>query len=151
MRIPVFLFALASSAAVALPPPVLAHGAIGLVNPPRHRAAPPHPHRAAPPHLHRAPPNSSHPPHAFGQGMPAAPRFQPQSPFMPPVPSHVPNTPYGRSTSPSIIYSEPSLRDRRLFEEELRLRQWHERRLRRQFDRDRWHDDRRDQRHRDRH
>ena len=118
-----------------------AHGAIGLVNPP------PGWHQRPPPAIHQRPL-----PHYPGVTEPAVPRYQPQSPFMPPQPPQGYPAPgpygwHGNPQPPSIIYSEPSLRDRRLFEEELRLRQWHERELRRQHgtaDRNRWHDHRRD-------
>lgn len=105
------------SAAVLTQPPGQHRGPGGQGGPPQQRFAPP-PHMFAPPlPLYQAPPSFAMPATPPWSWQPGTPGWQ-TSPMRPPM----------------IIESEPSLRERRLFEEELRLRQWHERELRRQHD-----------------
>ncbi|WP_151446093.1 hypothetical protein [Lacisediminimonas profundi] len=85
--------------------------------PPPHMFAPPPGMYSPPPPLYQTPPSFAMPANPPWAMQPGTPGWQ-ISPMRPPM----------------IIESEPSLRERRLFEEELRLRQWHERELRRQHD-----------------
>lgn len=117
--------------------PASAHGPNGagaVINPPLHRV-PGWGHGASPsPHVHPGPPLFIHPGQA-PQGYPVAPRLPPT------YQQHAPNYSSGAlpwppqpeprggwhsqvAPPPAIIYSEPSLRDRHLLQEELQLRRW---------------------------
>jgi hypothetical protein len=117
MRIITGLAAVAGYFFLSMPPYALAHGTRELVNPPPgvHHRAPPAPQQLAP---------------TPGMFNPPPPLLQAPSPFVTPA---IPYTGWQIAPiqPPPHTYGDPSLRDRRLFEDELRLRQWHEHALRR--------------------
>ncbi|MDO9215628.1 MAG: hypothetical protein Q7U14_00045 [Lacisediminimonas sp.] len=139
MRIITGLVAFAACLYLWAPLNALAHGARGLVNPPpgaHHRAPPaPPPHLAPSPGMFNPPPPLLQAPSPSPFVTPAFPytSMQPFYPGWQPVPP----------PPPPFTHGDPSLRDRRLFEEELHLRQWHEHELRRLHgggEHRRWHE-----------